>query len=317
MEVTGIFRGLISAAMILSACSGKDDPNASGTATSTTETSSSKGGTSSSGDASDSESTTTTGTTGTSSTGTSTSTSTDPTDPTDPCLFLGCDDFGGGSEDECDLWSQDCPEGDKCTPWDSDGGSSWNASKCVPVDPAPQLPGDACTTEGGPASGVDNCAKGSMCWDVDAETGEGVCIALCEGTNAEDATCDPGFTCKIPADGVLILCLPVCDPLSQDCPAGDLCLPYVDAFICVADASGEGGFYGDPCEYANACKLGLYCLNPEYVEGCQAAGCCTPFCDINEANTCPGETQECIPWYEEWDMPPPGLASVGFCGVPQ
>ena len=165
-------------------------------------------------------------------------------------------------------------------------------------------------------SGVDNCAKASMCWDVDGDTNEGVCVAFCEGS-PEEPTCDPGFSCRITGDGVLILCLPDCDPLVQDCPGDDTCIPDGGgSFICVLDASGDAGVYGDPCEFANSCDPGLYCLPPEYVEDCKGAGCCTPFCDTSEANTCPGDTQECVPWYEE-GMAPPGNEDIGICGVPQ
>ena len=316
MRFTGILRGAISAAMTLSACSGKDNPDATATSTAT---STSKGGTATEGDSGG----TSMGTTGTTSTGTSTtSTGTRTSDPSDSsggtateCNFLDCYDQGS-MEPECDVWLQDCPEGEKCMPYANDGGSSWNATKCTPIDPAPQQPGEVCTTEGGGVSGVDNCAKASMCWDGVGETNEGVCIAFCMGTNAEDASCDDGFYCNITASGILNLCLPICNPLLQDCPGDDLCIPNGETFICVLDASGEAGLYGDPCEYASACKPGLYCLNPEYVEGCQAAGCCTPFCDTSKMNMCPGGTQECIPWYEE-GMAPVGYETVGICGVPQ
>ena len=312
MKATGILHGAISVALTVSACSGKDDPDAS--TTSPTATSTSKGGSSStSGDTVD----TLTGTTspGTSTTSTDTST-TDASEGTDTeCTFLRCHDYGSIDE-QCDVWAQDCPEGEKCTPWASDGGSSWNAAKCTPVDPAPQQPGDVCIAEGDGLSGVDNCAKDSMCWDVDKETGEGVCIAFCDGTSGEDASCDPGFHCNLTSEGLLILCFPECDPLLQDCAGDELCIPNSETFTCVLDASGDAGLYGDPCEYANACKPGLYCLNPEYVDGCQAAGCCTPFCDTSKENMCPGDTQECIPWYDE-GMAPPGKELIGICGVPQ
>ena len=39
---------------------------------------------------------------------------------------------GGGTDIECDLWGQDCPDGEKCMPWANDGGSSWNATKAAP-----------------------------------------------------------------------------------------------------------------------------------------------------------------------------------------
>ncbi len=218
-------------------------------------------------------------------------------------------------EEHCSILNPDCPEGTKCMPWANDGGSSWNALKCAPLDPDPVGPGEVCKAESG-VSGIDNCDAQSMCWDVDHETKEGVCVARCTGTSYEDATCEPGFDCWIDQGAVLLLCIPGCDPLLQDCPGDDLCIPSGERFICVLDASGEAGLYGDPCEYANACKPGLYCLSPEYVEGCQAAGCCTPFCDTDKALMCPGATQECIPWFEE-GMAPPGYENVGICGIPQ
>ena len=168
---------------------------------------------------------------------------------------------------------------------------------------------------GGGVSGVDNCAKGSMCWDVDGRINEGVCIAFCEGP-PDNLTCDAGSFCVVSGDGLLILCIPDCEPLLQDCPGDDLCIPNGENFICVLDASGEAGLYGDPCEYADACKPGLPCYGPEHVEDCKGSGCCTPFCDLNEANICPGDTQECIPWYEE-GMAPPGQEHFGICGMAQ
>lgn len=198
-------------------------------------------------------------------------------------------------------------------PYAEDGASIWSALKCTPVDPDPVGPGDVCTAVGGGVSGVDNCEKSSMCWDVDPDTNEGVCISFCEGTNA-DATCEPGFQCYL--GRVLSLCLPTCDPLLQDCPDGDLCAHSGDFFSCQLDYSGDEGQYGDPCESANACDPGLYCISAEYVPDCQGAGCCTPWCDTSKPLTCPGATQECIPWYEE-GMEPPGYEDVGICGIPQ
>ena len=198
-------------------------------------------------------------------------------------------------------------------PWADGGGSSWNALKCTPV--GPDLPGDPCTVEGNAVSGVDSCARGALCWDVDPRTNEGVCIAQCQGP-MRMPSCPLGSSCHILADAVVTLCLPRCDPLLQDCPVGDLCLPNGAEFTCVLDASGEAGDYGDPCEYANACDPGLHCLPAEYIEGCQAPGCCTPFCDTSKPLMCPGASQACLPWYEE-GMATPGYEHVGICGVPQ
>ena len=122
--------------------------------------------------------------------------------------------------------------------------------------------------------------------------------------------------CWVTSESALWLCLFWCDPLAQDCPDDYLCVGSQGAFMCVIDASGEEGQYSDPCEWTDACDPGLVCLNPEYVPGCQAGGCCSPFCDTSKANTCPGDGQECIAWFEE-GMAPPGFEDVGVCGVPQ
>ena len=260
--------------------------------------------------------TSTTSATSTTSTSTTSGTpSTSSASETQACSFLDCEDTPPPSPAECNVWYQDCPDGTKCMAWADDGGTSWNATMCSPIDPNPVGPGEVCKVEEGPTSGIDNCDAHSMCWNVDQDTLEGACHAFCTGTSAENATCDPGFYCLINSDSVLILCYPRCFPLLQDCPADELCIPSGDTFICRQDASGDFGTYGDPCEYANTCNAGLYCLNPEHIEGCQAVGCCTPFCDTSEPLMCPGATQECIPWYDEGDAPD-GYEDVGICGIP-
>ena len=199
---------------------------------------------------------------------------------------------------------QDCPDGQKCTAWASDGGNSWNDVKCVPVDPNPKKPGEPCLAPEGGVAGVDDCEFGAMCWDVDEETKEGICVDLCEGS-ANDPMCPPGTLCTISNAGVLILCRSICDPLAQDCPEGQSCLPYSgsESFVCLGDYSGDAGAFGDLCEYLNGCDPGLACLKPEYVPDCMSGGCCSPFCDTTALNTCPGDGQECIPWFMEGQAP--------------
>ena len=218
---------------------------------------------------------------------------------------------------QCSAWVQDCPEGYKCAVWANDGGSSWNSTKCVPLDPRPKQLEETCTAPSGGVSGEDDCDRGLMCWNVNPETQQGTCAPFCTGSY-ENLECPPGYDCSLffsrsGADGAL--CLPGCDPLAQDCPGDDLCLPAGDGWHCVLDASGEAGAFGDPCEYTNACDAGLLCLYSEYVPDCQAGGCCSPLCDIEAPNSCPGDGQVCIPWYEE-GMAPPGYEKVGVCGVP-
>jgi len=317
MNTRQIFTSVLGGAFVLtlSAC-GEGKSTETG-ATNPTTTPSGTGSTGSTGstDPTDPSGTDPSGTTGTETDPSGTTTTTGGTDSDTDCNFIDCDSSGGG-EPQCDVWAQDCPEGEKCAGYSSNGNNSWDANKCVAVDPAPDSPGAECTVELSGVSGIDSCGPSSMCWDVDFETNEGVCVEYCEGSK-ESPTCAAGKSCAILNDGVLILCLDQCDPLLQDCPGDDACLPNGESFICVLDASGPDlGAYADPCEYANSCDPGLVCMNPEYVEDCPAAGCCSPWCDIDVPNECPGDTQDCIPWYEE-GMAPPGYESVGVCGIPQ
>ena len=231
----------------------------------------------------------------------------------------------GGDTKECDVWSQDCGDAEKCMPWANDGGSSWNATKCSPLDPNPKQPGDPCTVEGSGVSGVDDCAKASMCWNVDPDTNMGTCVAFCSGSEA-DPQCDPGTECAIFNDGVLILCVAQCDPLLQDCSMGEVCVPNTtgDSFVCLLDASGDMAPAGTPCEFVNVCNAGLICANADAVPGCMGAlGCCAPYCDLtngqangdcNNAFDTPGA--ECVPFFNMSEAPP-GHEDVGVCVLPQ
>ena len=270
---------------------------------------------------------TSTDATTTTSTSTSTTSTTDTSATTDTgCSFLGCETSDtipclveGGKlrcTYECDPWTQDCPEGQKCAPWANDGGNAWNATKCVDVAPNPGKPGDACTAEGSGVSGVDTCEKAALCWEVDKDTLMGHCVGFCTGS-PESPMCPAGSHCTIANDGELILCLPDCDPLLQDCPGTDLCIPNPnsDDFVCVLDASGDGGALNDPCEFANACDPGLTCRDPALASECDpmASGCCLPFCDLTMPE-CTNKGATCLPWYE-MGMAPPGYEDVGICGL--
>jgi hypothetical protein len=238
---------------------------------------------------------------------------------TDAVETCGMPQETGGTK-ACDVWTQDCPEGCKCMPYSGDGDSAWESLKCVPVMPNAGGHGDACTVEGNGVSGIDSCAEGYMCWDVDPETGMGHCVEQCKGTPFEPYCTDEWDHCLTAAEGVLTLCLPGCHPLEQACPNRDLCVPNPmepNSFICVIDGSGEEGQVFDVCEYANACDPGLLCANVLLAEECDqaAAGCCLPFCDL-DAPSCPGVGQECLAWYEEGQAPSK-LADVGVCGIPQ
>ncbi|PCC71782.1 hypothetical protein SAMN02745121_03134 [Nannocystis exedens] len=219
----------------------------------------------------------------------------------------------------CDPWAEDCPAGEKCMPYADDGGGAWNSLKCALVAPDPDGVGEPCEAIGSAVSGEDTCDKHSMCWNVDPDTLAGTCVSFCDGS-PDAPTCAPfKTTCHVWNSGVLNLCLPMCDPILQDCPNGDLCLPHPNesGFICVLDGGRGVGQAFDPCEYANVCEAGLSCVPPELASECdpEALGCCLPFCDLNAANTCPGQDQVCLPWPEEGPAEP-GFEHVGICGLP-
>jgi hypothetical protein len=237
------------------------------------------------------------------------------------CAFYGgCPTDLGGSPNECSPWVQDCPEGEKCMPFDSDGNNSWDALKCVPVARDPGKPGEPCTAEGSGVSGIDDCELGAMCWSVDNDTKEGVCVAMCTGS-PDDPTCTvPDTSCLIANDEVLILCLPGCDPLLNECAPDEVCVPSPQdkgVFICALDASGDGGKEFDECAQLNSCDPGLLCGDSAMAAECDqnALRCCVAFCDLTMP-ACNGAGAECVPWFEE-GMAPEGLDHLGVCRIPE
>lgn len=231
------------------------------------------------------------------------------------CGFIGCHDIPPPFE--CDPFDQDCPDGEKCVPV-AVQGPTWDEYACVPVMGAAQ-PGEPCVGLGDQPGfdGEDDCELGAMCWDVDADTGEGWCVAQCKGT-WDDPQCPDGEGCYIFSEGVPVVCLPQCDPLASDCVDGRLCVPDpYGQFFCVPDTSKGVGVYGAGCQYPAQCNAGLICLDETYVPGCISGACCTPYCDVTKPDDCPDQDlgMVCTPYYEEGNEPP-GLEHVGVCVIP-
>ncbi len=231
----------------------------------------------------------------------------------DSCgVTCGTTGMAGGP---CDVYAQDCPEGEKCAPYAEGGGSSWNAVKCLPVMGSGQ-PGEPCAAQGSGLSGVDDCAEGVLCWFLD-DMDQGTCVEMCGGSKSQPI-CDGATFCALTTgDGTVNLCFLRCDPLVQDCPGEDLCLPTYGDFICIPDTSGEGGAVFDPCLVA--CDKGFLCKDPSLANECDqnAGGCCLPFCDLTDPDlTCPGVGQTCASLYDE-GMAPPAYAHIGLCILPE
>jgi hypothetical protein len=157
-----------------------------------------------------------------------------------------------------------------------------------------------------------------MCWAINADTGIGYCIAFCAGSPVLPA-CPDASSCLITNNGVLPLCHPQCDPLTQDCISPQQnCMPSsfkeLEGYICFDDASQGNAPYGSPCVEANSCNPGLLCVAATEVPetGCDATGCCSPMCSIAAALPCPGTGQSCEPVFV---TQPAGYEDVGVCKV--
>lgn len=226
------------------------------------------------------------------------------------CTSRRCDDLP--TVNRCDVYAQDCPDGEKCAAVVT-GANSWDDARCVPVS-GTAMTGDPCTVESS-ADGLDSCASGNMCWNFNSD-GKGICVALCTGSS-EAPICDGGLECTISSSGVINLCVPTCDPLLQDCPhPGYACYPSADTFSCFWDTSEGEGKANAPCDLFIECEEGLLCGDPAFVGmGCKSVhGCCTPFCAFPDG-PCPNPDQQCVQWFDPMSLPSPDLANVGACGV--
>jgi hypothetical protein len=197
---------------------------------------------------------------------------------------------------ECDPFAQDCPEGEKCVPYASTG-VTWDANKCVPVSGDGQ-PGEPCSS-GGIVEATDSCGADSICWD-------GVCTAFCSGP-ADLPSCPDGTSCFVAGEGSIAICLPDCDPITQDCPEGLACVWANAGFSCVFTTPGPAA--GAPCSQRE-CGVGLLCVEGPLVPGCRDSACCAPYCSL-AAPSCPWPEAACVPFFES--DPPPGYEDVGVC----
>jgi hypothetical protein len=210
-----------------------------------------------------------------------------------------------GGAFECDPWIQDCPEGEKCGPWNNDGSNTPAGTRCLPVARDPAGVGEPCTAE---TLWIDDCEVGARCSSLMGWPGpDHICIALCAGCS-DAPVCPEGSVCVSSTAGVplaLNLCIPECNPLEDACPSGSNCHykpDYGCEFLCgppvpspIAD--------GEPCTYVNDCEPGSGCVEAEvFGLACEGEQCCTPFCDSSDPagdNACEALT--------------PGLSCVSLC----
>lgn len=209
------------------------------------------------------------------------------------------------------LLEGECPEGQKCMPYANDGGSAWNAVECFDIM-GDGMAEEPCSVVDNGVSGMDTCAPGHMCWNVDPETLMGECVAFCKGTT-ENLYCEQeGYECIAASEpDVLALCLFPCSPILQDCQEGEGCYPANNSYSCAPVSVAEGeGLAGDPCEFINGCQPGLACMQGQLVPDCMSEYCCAPFCELDNP-ACENPEATCRPVWEQSQVWP----NAGFCGV--
>lgn len=214
----------------------------------------------------------------------------------------------GGVVGQCDPYQQDCPKGEKCTSYVSTPGQpTVDATRCAPIV-GDDLWGEPCER----MADNDTCAAGFFCMtEVSGNTGIGTCLEYC----SVGIECEFGGECFAFNDGVLPICQVTCDPILQDCPAGQGCYAAFDDFVCAMPGAAEGsGNDGDACFSIQSCNPGLICRGG--TAGCDMDGaCCTPICELSgPPEQCPEPAESCI---AALDDPSPGLEDVGYCGIPQ
>lgn len=216
---------------------------------------------------------------------------------------------GGGS---CSLLEQDCSEDQKCMPWDPFGEGIWSATRCSWIADEPGEPGEPCIVEGNALTGIDSCDLGSVCWQVDPKTNDGICHALCAQVEGLLTCEDPAQSCaQLPGD--VPLCVHACDPVAPDCEpyqgcqlsGGDdtfICRPPPEVPVPIGEVCDDPGV----CAVGSLCAfgLGIDCGNEP------GQGCCAEICEVG-AGACSDPGAACVPWIP-FD-PPSSLAHIGVC----
>jgi hypothetical protein len=244
-----------------------------------------------------------------------------------PPLDLACSGAPGAAAAcaLCDVREQACIEDFRCVPWAEDGGEAWNGTKCIGIAIAPVGVGQACTVTDHVASGRDDCATGSLCWDADPMTLTGVCVPFCAPVGREPA-CPAGTECMLDGFDVLALCLPTCHPLDPaSCPADATCrfMPASDAAFCIPNDGGRVLAPTIQCgDDGDACPAPEVCVSASTYGGCGSPSCCTPWCDLAQpdadAQCATGRPDHvCVPVFgPDREPAPAGYEDLGVCAVP-
>jgi hypothetical protein len=204
----------------------------------------------------------------------------------------------------CDPMQQDCPDGEKCVPWASQGGN-WDATKCVPVN-GDNMVGEACQY-GGVVESTDDCDENGWCFAAD-EQGAGTCYGFC----GSGESCPDGQHCLVANDESIAVCIDACVPHhSENCAAETACVAIEDAFVCLPIETLP---QDAPCSLGDYCALGQACVPGVQLDSCAAENCCTDWCDTSEPDPCTVPLT-CQPYWPQGQAPA-GLETAGICRLP-
>lgn len=258
---------------------------------------------------SDSPATSTTDTSSTTTTSSSSSSEGSDTDTGDgiTLTFVPDNDLGSDGCGQCDMWAQDCPEGEKCMHVFSEDGSSCRS--CAIAGNVPV--GAPCEVQ----DWVGNCDEEGWCYPAITGLDEAsVCVQFCGGNPDNPQPCDdPGRVCVFANfdshDGAG--CLPRCAPLDPNaCPEGQRCTLGRDTqldFGCMHFEQSLAA--GEPCRTGHVCASGV-CVDDMDLPACtDNFGCCADVCDTLMPD-CPLGT-ECV--LIEVETP---NSTAGVCRIP-
>ncbi len=204
-------------------------------------------------------------------------------------------------DDECSPQTQDCPPGEKCTPW------FFTDLVCRDVVSESRSVGEPCTPFD-IQDGLDDCERHAVCR-------EGSCWAMAFGILGS-LVCPRSDEYPIyDGEDVERYCAPACDPLADECRGDQVCAPYNlngQGLTCRAPSPQSPGALGGLCS-TNSCGKGLACVGAQWSSACDPdlGSCCLPFCDIGAPDCPAGST--CVSWWDEDHDPLPKLEHVGFC----
>ena len=219
----------------------------------------------------------------------------------------------GGPGNECDPKEQDCPDGQKCTAWANDGGTFWNANRCVD-ETGEGVSGDVCMVEGGGVSGDRQLLGRAHLHEhrrggprvVHLVSARATTRAARPGTSARSTT----TVCSPSAWSRAIRCCPTC-------PEGQSCIdtPNQRFHLLQRRLGHRGGPTAirarPPTARTPATRdTGADPAPPT----APTSNCCTPYCDVTEASPCQ-QPDQCISFFGEGDAPPE-YTNVGVCVLP-